>query len=88
MDDVEGEERLVGGEGGCEWPPPLMGRVDGSRLAGATSSPYRNPREKLTEEKKRDTNPRKLEMDPRTILVITSVPEGIPADHSPAIILF
>lgn len=84
---MEGKEWLVGDEGGCGFAPPLIGGIEGSCLEGVTSSPYRNSREKLMEIKKRDTNTRKLEMEPRTVLTIALEPEGISADNPIAIIL-
>ena len=50
-DDAEDEGLLVGGERGCGFAPPLIGGVEGSILARATSSPYRNYRKRLTEKR-------------------------------------
>lgn len=48
-DDAGGKGLLVGGDGGCGFAP---GRVEGSRLADAAPSPYRNCHEKVVEKKK------------------------------------
>ena len=102
IDDVEeAKDWLVGEETGCWFTSPLSGqsvwpvlglsgRVNGSRLTGTTgttSSPYSNRGEKLTGNRKRNTDDREPEVEPTAVLLIASGVEGVSADHSVAIAL-
>ena len=74
-DGVEGRDWFVGDEAGC-----------GSRLTGAVSSPCTEV-VRSRQKKEQNTDTRKPEVEPITILTVALRFEGHYADHSVTIIL-